>query len=73
MGRLRLLWMHLRTSLPEAFLTPALARAKRLPDFFAQLLEATDEPLVLQHYPGRDAFFAGARGAAGTQLVESII
>ena len=69
-ARMRMLWSYLRTSLPEAFSSPKLMRAKTSSDFFSQLFEIAqadglnDELITLQHHTAWDELFGGTRGTS---------
>jgi tRNA-dihydrouridine synthase len=70
MGRLKMLWHHLRTSLPEPFFSPALMRATELGPFIEGLracaAQNKAEPdskgvLRLGHNSGHDWLFSGLK------------
>ena len=72
LARLRLLWTHLRTSLPETFASPRLMRAKTLAQFFAQLEDAAGDcwRFPVRHQPVWDSFFSGASCPEQPESVE---
>jgi tRNA-dihydrouridine synthase len=72
MGRVKLLWSYLRSSLPGGYFAPPLLRPPRLAPFLAALRQHhaevadasgrdRDEPLVLRHDPAVDWLYAGER------------
>jgi tRNA-dihydrouridine synthase len=62
LGRLKMVWNYLRSSLPEEFSTPTILRTKTVQGFFAGINQiVSHETVTLTHNPQWDWLYSGTR------------
>jgi len=63
LGRVKMIWNSMRSSLPDAYFSPLLLRSKSLPELLEglALLDPANEPLVVQHRPEWDWLYTSSR------------
>jgi tRNA-dihydrouridine synthase len=63
LGRSKMLWNYLRSSLPSNFFAPELLRSRSVADLCQGIMDRTDKdaPIVLTHRPDLDWIYAGGK------------